>query len=302
MSGSRCSPSTSGTRPAPRVAEVGAAAPKCAGDDAAREDAGEQAGGPLVDTLGFVATAMLALAAAVGIAGAVLAGLLVARTVSTAAEDMVSLTPLGMTQRQRARAITAALAPTVVGAAMLAVAFAVASSAFLPFGLAHRADPDPGLRVDVGVLAVGIVATAVILLTIIVIAAGRAARRASPLHTPGQPGVVARWARRGLPVGALCGVDFAVARRGARCEPRRSRRGGAGDGRRRRRARARDQRRPCLRHPRRVRLDLGLPGVERRRLGSGRRSRGPLGRSHDLDARHRRRTGDPHTGDQLAEG
>ena len=206
-----------GDAPSPaRVAEVGAAALKIAGDDAAREDAGEQAGGPLVDTLGFVATAMLALAAAVGVAGAVLAGLLVVRTVSTAAEDLVSLTPLGMTQRQRARAITAALAPTVVGAAVLAVAVAVASSAFLPFGLAHRADPDPGVRVDVGMLPVGIAATAIILLTIIVIAAGRAARRAPSTRPAAHPGVVARWARSGLPVGALCGVDFAVARGAAR--------------------------------------------------------------------------------------
>ena len=171
-----------GDAPSPaQVSAVGAAALKIAGDDAAREDAGEQAGGPLVDTLSFMATAMAALAAAVGIAGAVLAGLLVARTVSYAAEDTVSLSPLGMTQPQRARAITAALAPTVVGAAMLASALAVASSALVPFGLAHRVDPDPGLRVDVGALAVGIAATAVILLTIVVIAAGRAARRASRL-------------------------------------------------------------------------------------------------------------------------
>ena len=293
-----------GDAPSPaRVAEVGAAALKIAGDDAAREDAGEQAGGPLVDTLGFVATAMLALAAAVGIAGAVLAGLLVARTVSTAAEDLVSLTPLGMTQRQRARAITAALAPTVVGAAMLAVALAVASSAFLPFGLAHRADPDPGLRVDVGMLPVGIAATAIILLTIIVIAAGRAAAPGALDAPGGSP-------RRGRPVGPIGTTGRSPLRCrlrggagcGARCEPGRSRRGGAGDGRRRRRARARDQRRPCLRDPRRVRLDLGLRGVERHRLGSGRRPGGPLGRSHDLDARHRRRTGDPHAGGQLAEG
>jgi putative ABC transport system permease protein len=206
-----------GDAPSPaQVAAVGAAALKIAGDDAAREDAGEQAGGPLVATLGFVATAMLALAAAVGIAGAVLGGLLVARTVSTAAEDIVSLTPLGMTQRQRARAITAALAPTVVGAAMLALALAVASSACLPFGLAHRADPDPGLRLDLRVLPAGIAATAIILLTIVAISAGRAARRASSLRPAGHPGVVARLARRGLPVGALCGVDLAVARGGAR--------------------------------------------------------------------------------------
>jgi hypothetical protein len=287
-----------GDAPSPaRVAEVGAAALKIAGDDAAREDAGEQAGGPLVDTLGFVATAMLALAVAVGIAGAVLAGLLVARTVSTAAEDLVSLTPLGMTQRERARAIIAALAPTVVGAAMLAVALAVASSAFLPFGLAHRADPDPGLRVDVGMLPAGIAATAIILLAIIVISAGRAARRAPSTRPAAHPGVVARLARSGLPVGALCGLDRGGGVR-RQCEPRRSRRwrgDGRGVG-----ARARDQRRPCRRSPPRT----AGSGTSRCRATPPQvwpTARGPAARSL-LDTCHRRRTGDLLTGSQLAEG
>jgi putative ABC transport system permease protein len=197
---------------AAKVADVSADVLKIGGDDANLEDAGEQQGGPLVDTLGFVATAMLALSAAVGLAGVVLAGLLLGRTVSTAAEDTVSLTPLGMTRRERARAIATALAPAVAGAAVLTFVVALASSAFLPFGLARRADPDPGLHLDGVLFPIGVAATALVVAAIIVASAARAARQATAGHHVARPGLVSRLARTGLPVGALCGVDLATAR------------------------------------------------------------------------------------------
>jgi putative ABC transport system permease protein len=202
-----------GDRPNPAaVAAVGNAALAIAGDDATVEDAGEQQGAPLLSTLNFVAAAMLALALAVALAGAVLAGLLVTRTVSRAADDTANLAPLGMTGRDRARAISTALAPAAAGAGLLALAVAVATSAFLPFGLAGRAEPDSGLHVDAPVLVAGIATTAVLLLGIITVSAIRAARQAIAVRRPIRPGVVSRLAGTNLPVGALCGVDFALGR------------------------------------------------------------------------------------------
>ena len=200
-----------GQTPTPaEQAAVAAEVLELTGPEAALEEAGEQGGGPLVRTLDFVGVAMLILAAAVGLAGFVVGGLVSARTVSRAADETENLSPLGMTPRDRAQAIIAALAPTVAASAVLAVAVAVASSAFLPFGLARRTEPHPGLRVDGAVLAAGAVATAVIVLAVIVAATASALRRGASERRSTRPGPVSRLVRTSLPVGPLCGLDLAV--------------------------------------------------------------------------------------------
>jgi hypothetical protein len=200
---------------APSPAHVAAAAEevlRISGEDANLEDAGEQQGAPLVSTIGFVATAMLTLAAAVGVAGMVLSGAVVARTLSGAAEDTLSLAPLGMTRRDRALALAGALLPAALAAGALALAVAVAASAFLPFGLARRADPGAGLRLDPLVVAAGAVVTAVLVLVIIGACASRAARRATARDHAPRLGVASWLARTRLPVGVLSGIDLASVR------------------------------------------------------------------------------------------
>jgi hypothetical protein len=199
-----------GESPSPAEEEaLAAAAMEIAGEDAALEEGGEQAGGPLIATLGFVAMAMLALAAAIAIAGTVIGGLIVARTVSRAAEDTANLPAIGMTAAERARAITAALTPGAVAAGVVTFAVAVASSAFVPFGLAGRAEPDPGVRLDPLAHTVGPAAATVVVLGIIAAVAARAVRHPTSAH-PRPSALVARLARIGLPVGPLVGVDLAA--------------------------------------------------------------------------------------------
>ena len=120
-----------GVSPSPdEVAAAAEAVRPIVGPQAGFEDAGEQGGGPVMTTLDFVAGAMIALAAAVATGGLTSAGLLMARTMTRAAEDMDALRPLGMTGGDRARAATIVSMPAVAASGVLALAVAVAVSAF----------------------------------------------------------------------------------------------------------------------------------------------------------------------------
>jgi hypothetical protein len=184
------------------------------GDEAMFEEAGEQAGRPLMSTLDFVAVSMLVLAVVVAVAGMVIGGLMVLRTVSRALDDTAELAAMGMTRGDRARAVDVALLPTALGAGVLTFAVAVASSAVVPFGLAGRAEPDAGLRFD-AVQTVGACAAAVLVLGIVMAIVARGLRRQSTAQ-PQASGVVAGLARIGLPVAPLVGVDLAIGRGGSR--------------------------------------------------------------------------------------
>jgi ABC-type lipoprotein release transport system permease subunit len=118
-------------------------------------------------------TALLIGAAVAGLALAVTIGQAYGRHLSRASEHVGTLAALGLRWRDR----TAAGALPVLGVAALtaavSVAVAVALSPIFPFGLARRADPDPGFRADwpllaaaglavaVGTMLVGLVAAAV---------------------------------------------------------------------------------------------------------------------------------------------
>jgi ABC-type lipoprotein release transport system permease subunit len=146
----------------------------------------------------------------VAIGGLVLTGLLLARTMTRAAEDLEALRPLGMTGGDRARAATIAAVPAALVAAVLAFAFAVASAAFMPFGLAARAEPDPGIFIDAAVVATGAGLTGLLVVTLAAATAARRMARASASSSAAPVGIVSRLSSRRLPVGALCGVDLAL--------------------------------------------------------------------------------------------
>ena len=154
------------------------------GPESGMEEAGELAGRPVLVTLDFVATAMLALAVATGLAGLIVGGLLIFRTVTRAADETAELRSLGMTGTARGRAVTAAAVPSALGAAALTLIVAVASSALVPFGLAAKAEPDPGLRFDTAVVLLGAAVTCVLVLAIVALAAMRTMRRGGLRPTP----------------------------------------------------------------------------------------------------------------------
>jgi hypothetical protein len=203
---------------APSVAEeaaIAASVREIVGDGAVFEEAGEQGGRPLMTTLDFVAMSMLVLAVVVAVAGIAIGGLMVLRTVSRALEDTAQLPAMGMTSGDRARSVVIALVPAALAAGVLTFGLAVASSAVIPFGLAGRAEPDPGLRVDALVHSIGACVVTLVVVGIVAAIVARGVRR----PTAGRPqgsAVVAGLARAGLPVAPLFGVELAIGSSGSR--------------------------------------------------------------------------------------
>ena len=200
-----------GPSPSPGAEEaVAEAARDLVGADAELGYAGEEAGGPIMTTLDFVASGMVALAVAIGAAGFVVVGLLILRSVSRAGDETAALRPLGMTRRGRSAAVVTALAPASVGAGVVALAVAVGSSAFMPFGLAGRVEPDPGVRIDAVVMVAGAALTALAVLAVMVVGAAGAMRRTWAAPSGRRPSAVSRLLGLALPVGTTWGLHLAL--------------------------------------------------------------------------------------------
>ena len=102
------------------------------------------------------------LAVLAGIAGALVLGQSLVRRTSLASIDTPILRALGMTRRQIVGAAAIPGIAVAAGGTLIAVTVAVFASAIFPTGVAHVAEPDPGIRVDPLAIAAGV---AVILLT-----------------------------------------------------------------------------------------------------------------------------------------
>ncbi len=240
-------------------ATVANAVREIVGPESGMEEAGELSGQPVLLTLDFVATAMLALAVATGLAGLIVGGLLILRTVTRAADETAELRSLGMTGTARGRAVTAAAVPSALGAAALTLIVAVASSALVPFGLAGRAEPDPGLRFDTAVVLIGAALTCVLVLAIVAVAAMRTIhRRRAQAAATVTDAVAVRRARPPRRAAVRARPRTGIEPPGPWGQPGGGRRRRAGRHGRGRRARADGQHRPPLRDTEVVRLDLGL--------------------------------------------
>jgi predicted lysophospholipase L1 biosynthesis ABC-type transport system permease subunit len=140
----------------------------------------------------FEATSLWLLSAISAAALVVVAGQALARSAFAHAGDDLVLRALGF-GRQQVVAISAVRGLAVgVAAAAIAVAAAIGLSPLAPIGLARRAEPNPGVSVDVTVLALGAVAI-VVFATLRSATAGWAALRAELRGaTPRRPGPVRR--------------------------------------------------------------------------------------------------------------
>ncbi len=97
-------------------------------------------------------------AAALGLVGFLTVGQGLSRQLRIDASDGEPLRALGMTDNQRVGVAVLRGALVGVGAAVLAVAGAVAWSPLTPVGLARQAEPHSGVEANVAVLAVGVAA------------------------------------------------------------------------------------------------------------------------------------------------
>jgi ABC-type antimicrobial peptide transport system permease subunit len=158
------------------------------------------------------AVALLVFAVLTAIAGLLVVGQGIARQVQLDAADQSVLRAVGMTRAQLV-AVTL-VRGTLVGAggALLAAILAVAASPLTPIGLARQAEIDPGLSVDVPVLALGAVAVLVAVLARAAMAAWWVTRRwAGPDRTAQRSSmVVDRVARAGAMPSAIIGIRLAL--------------------------------------------------------------------------------------------
>jgi ABC-type lipoprotein release transport system permease subunit len=145
-------------------------------------------------------------------------GQAMARFASVRHADEPVLAALGLTREQRSRAVFLLLAPSLLIGSALAAFVAIMLSPLFPFGVARRADPDPGFHADASVLVVGV---AVSLLLAIVLAAFIARRwvvhERGSRHAPAA--VSTKLANLGLSPVPLTGVRFALERGGGRSRP-----------------------------------------------------------------------------------
>ena len=118
-------------------------------------------------------------AAALGLVGLLTVGQSLGRQLRVDASDGEALRALGMTDSQRVGVAVLRGVLVGVGAAVVAVAGAVAWSPLTPVGLARQAEPGPGVELNVAVLAVGGAAIAIVMTARAALAGWQLVRRRS---------------------------------------------------------------------------------------------------------------------------
>jgi putative ABC transport system permease protein len=173
----------------------------------ASENTGAQ---PSIDVL---VTALWIFAGVAALAGIVAIASVLAREIARSRGVQDVFQALGASRIQRiAMCLPVALVAGAVGAA-LAVAVAIVASELFPIGVARRADPSLGIRLDPVVLVPGTAAIFAIVALIAVVAALRDTRARlgarAPRHPPGLPDILAR---AGLPPPVTTGIRMALRR------------------------------------------------------------------------------------------
>lgn len=114
------------------------------------------------ETIGLEVDTLRIAALVAAIAGALVVVQVISRQAAAIATDHQIRRALGMTRRQIAGGTALAMVPAILAGGLMAVMGAALASSFLPRGLARQAEPDPGIRLDVAVLAGGFLATVLI--------------------------------------------------------------------------------------------------------------------------------------------
>ena len=160
-----------------------------------------------------IALALFALILA--ITALLIVGQAASRLLLAASSDNRALATLGMTRRQLLAAALAEAGVAAAAGAALACGVAIAASPLMPIGPARLAEPDPGLSIDVTVLAAGFAAIVILLLARVAWPAWRLASAWRPAEggaavPPGRRSAAAGWlARAGAPTTTVTGVRLA---------------------------------------------------------------------------------------------
>ncbi len=165
-------------------------------------------------------TGLLFFAAAVIVAGLVLVGQALTRTVYGIAQPVGTLRALGFTNRDLVGGVALIVTIPAAASACVAVASAMLFSARFPVGLAGRLEPDRGFHADWVVLGPGAAVLALLLLACAAVAAYRVVATFGSPAAPSNTAGVLRWVRATAPLPLAVGVGLALERgRGDRAVP-----------------------------------------------------------------------------------
>lgn len=167
---------------------------------------------PITDT---TANGLFVFAAVVALAGLVAVAQALVRTALAAADDDRTLAALGCRATGRHARLAAPGAVAALVGAALGTVTAMLASPLLPFGIARRADPDPGFHVDLPVLAIGFAGALIAFSTATAVAAWFALRQqtAKPRRTSVNS-VASTAAAASAPPPVVTGLLFAFSRAG----------------------------------------------------------------------------------------
>ena len=162
----------------------------------------------VVDGTRLQAVALGAFAALAALAAMAAFAQAVGRHLELNRVDGATLGGLGLPAWQRAAILASPLVPVIVAGTVLGVVAAGVASGLFPTGLAAKAEPDPGMQVDVAFLAAAGVALATVALAIVVLAARRVSvRRSAPARASR---VTLALARSGATPSTLMGARMAL--------------------------------------------------------------------------------------------
>jgi hypothetical protein len=162
-----------------------------------------------------LALALALFALILAVTALLVVGQVASRLLLVASSDNRTIAALGMTRGELLAAGLVEVGAAATAGAALACGVAIAASPLMPIGPARLAEPDPGLSVDVAVLAAGFAAIVALLLARVAWPAWRLASTRQPAERnaagmPSRRSQAAGWlARVGAPVTAVTGVRLA---------------------------------------------------------------------------------------------
>lgn len=174
-------------------------------------EGGGEGTGSVGSTIGFVARALAIVAAIMAIAGLVAIFAVMLRLSAASQDEREVLDAIGVGPSARRTASALEAGPGAVAGVVGAIVVAAAASRFFPFGLAGRAEPDPGFDLDPLVLVAGAIALAIAVVVLAILASrlsGRR-RRAATRHPSA---LVRQLAASGAPVSVVSGSGFVLER------------------------------------------------------------------------------------------
>ncbi len=135
--------------------------------------------GGIQESIDLLAVGVLVFGLIAGAAAVIALGLVVNRQVVLLSADQSVLRELGLAPRRRTLALAGPILLSILVGSVVAVLGAWALSPLMPFGVAGRAEPDPGSSFDAAALGLGIVVFGGVLAAIALVAAWGQVRRST---------------------------------------------------------------------------------------------------------------------------